>query len=70
MTLFHTEVQEVFYRTYAVEADDANEARANAVDGTVDSAVGFHLVSNLVTNVHPVDDKCVARGCYKEDEEE
>lgn len=69
MSLFHVEVQEVIYRTYAVDADDKKAARADSAPSS-HREIGFHLVSNLVTTVHLVDDACVERGCYKQDEEE
>ena len=74
MTQFHAEVQKVFYWTYEIEADDQDAAweRADAkVSGGVVAGhperarrvVGRKLVSRLVTNVHPVTDTCVVRGC-------
>ena len=65
MSLFHVELQEVIYRTYAVEAEDKAAARQLAVDGTVDEAVGHQVVSLLVTTAHLVEDACTGRDCYK-----
>ncbi len=65
MTLFHVEVQEVVYRTYAVEAEDKKAAVLAAPD-VPDVEVGHRLVSILPTNTHEVSDACAKRDCYKQ----
>jgi hypothetical protein len=70
-TLFHVEEQEVIYWRTAVESANAEDARAIVTGGSGDGeVVGKTLVSRLVTNVHPVTDGCVDRGCYDFDHEE
>ena len=68
MSLFHVEMQEVIYRTYAVEALSSSAAKQLAKDGTVDEAVGLKLQSSLVTTAHVVEDVCVKHGCYEQPE--
>ncbi len=65
MTLFHVEMQEVIYRTYAVEAADKAAARQLAVELKLDEPVGRHLQSLLPTTTHLVEDACAKRDCYK-----
>lgn len=70
MSLFHVEMQEVVYRTYAVVAEDKAAARQLAVDGTVDEAVGYQVQSVLPTTTHLVEDACVKLGCYKQPDDD
>lgn len=70
-TLFHVEEQEVLYWRTAVDAPDAETARATVTSGKGSGEViGKSLVDRRVANVHPVTDTCVDRGCYDFDHEE
>ncbi len=69
--LFHVEEQEVLYWRSAVQATNAEAARDAVTNGSGDGEViGKTVVSRLVSNVHPVSDGCVTRGCYDFDHEE
>lgn len=69
--LFHVEEQEVIYWRSAVEATNAEDARAVVTGGSGDGEViGKTVADRRVTNVHPVVDACVAHGCYDFDHEE
>lgn len=61
--LHHVEVQKVFYITYQIEADDADAARELASKKYPGDVVGTKLMARHVTNVHPITDACVVRGC-------
>ncbi len=69
-TPFHVEVQEVFYWTHVIDADGTDSARTLVEEKKQGEIVGRKLVSRLVTNVHPVTDKCTERGCYEQPSEE
>lgn len=69
--LFHVEEQEVLYWRTAVEAANAEDARAVVTSGSGDGeVVGKSVADRRITNVHPVTDHCVERGCYDIDHEE
>ncbi len=69
-TSFHVEEQEVIYWTSTVDAVDKDTARVLVVERKHGEIVGQELVSRLVTNVHPVTDRCTEQGCYKKPSEE
>lgn len=69
-TLFHVEVQEVFYWTYAIDAARKDLARTLVMEKKRGEVVGRKLVSRLMTNVHPVTDNCTEIGCYQRPSEE
>ncbi len=70
-TLFHVEMQEVIYWTYAIDAASSKDiARTLVDDKKRGEVVGQKLVSRLVTNVHPVTDRCTEQGCYQHSFEE
>jgi hypothetical protein len=63
-------MQEVFYWTYAIDAADKDLARKLVDERKQGEVVGRKLVSRLVTNVHPVTDRCTEQGCYQKPSEE
>lgn len=64
-TLFHVEEQETIYRRTAVDAPDAETARAAVTSGTgIGEMVGKTIADRRVSNVHPVTDHCTKLGCY------
>ena len=67
---FHVEEQEVIYYTSAIDASDTDAARILVVEAKSGEVVGHQLVSRLVTNIHPVTDKCGEHGCYGKSSEE
>jgi hypothetical protein len=69
-TLFHVEEQEVYYRTYAIDAANKDLARKLVDEKKQGEVVGDALVDRRVTNVHPVTDECAARGCHRRPSEE
>lgn len=69
--LFHVEEQEVIYWRTAVDAPDAETARAAVTSGTgIGEVIGKSIADRRVSNVHPVTDSCLERGCYDIDHEE
>lgn len=71
LILFHVEEQEVMYWRSAVEAPDAETARAAITSGTgLGEIIGKTVAHRMVCNVHLVTDNCVKLGCYDFDSEE
>jgi len=69
--LYHVEEQEVTYWRTAVDAPDAETARAAVTSGTgIGEVIGKTVADRRVCNVHPVTDRCVEHGCYDIDHEE
>ena len=64
-TLFHVEEQEVIYWTSVIDAANKDIARMLIVERKQGELVGHQLVSRLVTNVHPVGERCTEMGCYQ-----
>jgi hypothetical protein len=69
-TLFHVEEQEVFYRTYVIDAANKDLARKLVDEKKQGEVVGCKLADRRVTNVHPVTDECAGRGCHQQPSEE
>lgn len=69
-TLFHVEEQEVFYWVRQIDAANKDLARIFVFENGRGEVVGHHLVSKLVTNIHPVTDKCAELGCYQQPDAE
>lgn len=69
-TSFHVEAQEVIYWTSTIDAPDKDAARILVIEKKCGEVVGQKLVSRLVTNVHPVTDKCTKMGCYDKPSED
>lgn len=70
-TLFHVEEMETIYWRTAVDAPDAETARAAITSGRgIGEIIGKTIVDRRVSNVHPVTDRCMNIGCYDFDAEE
>lgn len=68
-TTFHVEEQEVIYWTSSIDATNKDAAHVLVIENRGGEVVGCKSVSRLVTNVHPVTDKCAEHGCYEKPSE-
>jgi hypothetical protein len=65
LKLFHVEIQQVLYWTYAIEADTKEVAEAMLREGYGDrEVVGRRTVHIKVTQSHVPAESCIQKQCY------